>query len=191
MLGVSAGPFHYQADIINLSFGLPLGKRCPTCGAGASVSKVFWRFLRSISKKPVAPGGPPILIAATGNNGVSSGFDAPAQWKFTVAVGSINQKKERSSFSNYGTSGHSQHIMMFGGDENGGTITEWVGEATQKCVGTSAAAAYASGVLALYMTNTSYQHPDRAQFLQNVLSKCQFCRNHNSTECGKGYLEYR
>jgi subtilisin family serine protease len=33
MLGVAAVAFHFDADIINLSFGLPLAQTCTTCGS--------------------------------------------------------------------------------------------------------------------------------------------------------------
>ncbi|MCU1246983.1 MAG: peptidase and in kexin sedolisin [Edaphobacter sp.] len=191
MLGVSAASFHFQADIVNLSFGLPLAQSCSVCGATSGVSKVFYRLLRSLSEKPISPDGPPILVAATGNDGVASGFDAPAAWDFTVAVGAINHSTNRSSFSNYGTTGHGQYIMMPGGEENRGAATEWIGEATRKCYGTSAAAAYASGVFALYMANPSYSILSRASFLSQVLAKCQPCTNQNAAEHGLGYLPYK
>jgi hypothetical protein len=191
MLGVSAASFHFQADIVNLSFGLPLAQSCNTCGATSGVSRVFHRFLRSLSEKPTSNAGPPILVAATGNDGVATGFDAPAAWDFTVAVGSINSNADRSSFSNYGTSGHSQYIVLPGGEESQNAPTEWIGEATHKCYGTSAAGAYASGVFALYMANPSYAGLSRAAFLNQVLANCLPCTNHNPWEHGLGYLPYR
>ena len=192
MLGICAASFHFQADIVNLSFGLPQGQSCPSCGSQSAVSKVFYRLLRSLSEKPMSAKGPPILVAATGNDGVATGFDAPALWNFTLAVGSINANKDRSIFSNYGTTGHAQYIMMPGGEETQGAATEWIGEATQKCYGTSAAAAYASGVLALYMANPSFHNQDRAKFLADVLNHgCTDCNNQNPTEHGQGYLPYK
>jgi subtilisin family serine protease len=190
MLGIAAGSFHYQADIINLSFGLPEGKTCSLCGAQAAGSSVFRRFLASLSGKAMAAMGPPVLVAATGNDGRTNGFDSPARWDFTLAVGSINKTQTRSSFSNYGTKFHDRYIMMPGGEEQQGAITEWIGEASYKCAGTSAAAAYASGVLALYMSDTWYQEPDRQAFLDNVLDKCTPCYGHDPDEHGKGYLAY-
>ena len=193
MLGVSAASFHFQPDIINLSFGLSVAKTCSSCGATVGgVSRVLNRLLDALSNKPVGPGGPPILVAATGNNGVSTGFDAPAEWNFTVAVGSINSSEVRSSFSNYGTTGHAQYIMMPGGDENSaGSAIEWIGEATYKCYGTSPAAAYASGVLALYLANPKYSGLSRSAFLSQVLANCQPCTNQNAAEHGLGYLPYK
>jgi hypothetical protein len=108
-----------------------------------------------------------------------------------LAVGSITQARDRSNFSNYGTKLHSQYMMMPGGEEQQGVISEWVGEALHKCYGTSAAAAYASGVLALYMSDSNYQNTDRVAFLQDVLQQCQPCNNHQTVEHGLGYLPYQ
>jgi hypothetical protein len=190
MLGISAASFHFHSDIINVSFGLPQGKSCPTCGSSSKVSRVFFRLLRSLSEKAMNPSGPPIIVAATGNDGHSTGFDSPAQWDFIVAVGSINLNKDRSGFSNYGTIGHQRYLMMPGGDEAGTSATEWVGEANQKCYGTSVAAAYASGVLGLFMSDPKHQQPTKKQFLDGVLNTCQPCNNQNAIEHGLGYLPY-
>jgi hypothetical protein len=190
MLGISAGAFHYAADILNLSFGLPEGTGCPQCGAVPGVSRVFKRFLHSLSEIPVSPNGPPVLVAATGNDGASTGFDSPARWPFALAIGSMTEARDRSTFSNYGTKLHAQYFMMPGGQEQNGTVTEWVGEATHKCYGTSAATAYASAVLALYMSDPNYKDNNRAAFLQDVLGQCQPCHNQDPEEHGKGYLRY-
>jgi subtilisin family serine protease len=190
MLGVAAASFHFAADIINLSFGMPYAQSCTACGSASGVSKVFFRLLRSLSEKPMSLGEPPILVAATGNDGLSTGFDAPALWNFTLAVGSINKKTDRSTFSNYGSSGQTQYVMMPGGEESQGTISEWIGQAKQKCFGTSAAAAYASGMLALYLAHPSYKGLDRATFLATVLGQCKPCRGQNRSEHGHGYLTF-
>jgi subtilisin family serine protease len=191
MLGISAGAFHYAADILNLSFGLPEGTVCHQCGAIPGVSKVFKRFLHSLSEKAVSPNGEPVLVAATGNDGVNTGFDSPARWDFALAVGSITEARDRSTFSNYGTKLHAQYLMMPGGEEQNGTVTEWIGEATHKCYGTSAATAYASALLALYMSNPKYANNNRAAFLQDVLQQCQPCHNQSANEHGRGYLAFK
>jgi len=191
MLGVSAASFHFDADIINLSFGLPLAQTCTACGSTGGVSRVLHRLLRSLSETPTSSGEPPILVAATGNNTRTDGFDAPAEWDFTVAVGAINSNLDRSSFSNYGTAGHNKYIMMPGGEESGGAATEWIGEATHKCYGTSPSVAYASGILALYMADPTYAGLNRSSFLTQVLGNCKACNNQNTTEHGLGYLPYK
>lgn len=191
MLGIGAGSFHYAADILNLSFALPEGTTCPHCGAQSGVSKVLKRFLQSLAEKAVSANGEPILVAATGNDGRSTGFDSPARWDFAVAVGSITEALDRSAFSNYGTKLHAHYIMMPGGEEKKDTISEWVGEATHKCYGTSVAAAYASALLALYMSDSKYKNKNRVAFLKDVLDQCKACRNQDPVEHGEGYLRYK
>jgi subtilisin family serine protease len=190
MLGITASTFHYKADIINLSFGLPVGETCPQCGVQTSGSELMRRLLVSVAEKDVTGLGPPILVAATGNNGSSNGFSLPAKWDTAVvAVGSMTENLRRSRFSNYGTKYHNRYIMMPGGEKDlSGNITEWVGEASAKCAGTSAAAAYASGMLALYMSDVRYQNLPRQDFLRLVLGNCQPCLSHDADEHGRGYL---
>jgi hypothetical protein len=88
-----------------------------------------------------------------------------AEWTFTVAVGAINSSLNHSSFSNHGTSGRGQYIMMPGGEESGGAATERIGEATKKCYGTLPAAAYASGIFALYTADPTYSGQSGSSFL--------------------------
>jgi hypothetical protein len=108
-----------------------------------------------------------------------------------LAVGSITEALDRSAFSNYGTKLHAHYIMMPRGEEQQGTASEWVGEATHKCFGTSVAAAYASALLALYMSDSKYQNADRAAFPKDVLQQCQASHNHQTVEHGEGYLRYK
>src|SRR5699024_8073874 len=112
----------------------------------------------------------------------ATGFDVPAIWNYTLAVGSIDSNGNRSSFSNYGSPSQLQYVMMPGGAESQGAVTEWVGEAAQKCYGTSVAAAYASAILALHMSDPRYQGIHRSAFLSIVLSNCKPCNNQNSLE---------
>lgn len=94
----------------------------------------------------------------------------------------------RPTFS--GTAGHQHYLMMPGGEDAGSGATEWVGEANQKCYGTSVAAAYASAVLGLFMSDPKHHKPTREQFLDAVLNTCQPCNNQNAGEHGLGYLPY-
>ncbi|HKC01520.1 MAG TPA: hypothetical protein VKD23_22240 [Terriglobales bacterium] len=60
-----------------------------------------------------------------------------------------NQREQRPIFiQQLRNDRQNQYIMMPGGEERQGSVTEWIGEAKQKCYGTSASTAYASGVLA-------------------------------------------
>jgi subtilisin family serine protease len=166
MLGVCAGALQFSLDIISLSLGIPGGGDCPHCKSRYYISNVFRRFLYSFHDAAAnAAGIDPILVAATGNDGQPHGFDMPAKWDFAVAVGSIKQHTDRSSFSTYGTKSHARYIMMPGGEEQlGSGISEWVGEAQQRCYGTSVSVAYASGMLALYLSDPAYRTKDRAAF---------------------------
>jgi hypothetical protein len=114
-------------------------------------------FFDQIAQNGVSGGPDPIILAAVGNDGVSTGFQWPARFNTVVAVGAIKHNKELSSFSNTGTSKPQDvYCMCPGGNtDSANNPTEWVGEGndagiTTHCVGTSPATAYASGILALW-----------------------------------------
>ena len=201
MLGVSAASFEFDADIINLSLGLTPSMHCPSCGGSIAdcphcqkplpvISNILESFLQGITDVDVGTTGPPMIVAATGNKGVSQ-LDKPADYSLTLAAGAMNSSYARSAFSNYGAS-HARFIVMPGGDEDvSQNLTEWIGEGSRgKCFGTSPAAAYASGILALYLSDPKYCNNDRNEFLDDVLNNCQQFQNHKPTEHGKGYLQY-
>jgi hypothetical protein len=196
MAGICKAVFDYQAHIINLSIGFSsLGSRCQSCGMSAQArSLVFEKFLWSL--KELGQGAPfkaPIYVTATGNDGASK-FDHPAAYDSTLAVGSINSKLKRSSFSNYGTQ-HHHYLVMPGGDYDdvNQTFVEWAGEGTSgKCLGTSAAAAYASGMLALYRSDPRYSTQTRQKFLDQIINNCDRAfQHHNWAEHGAGYLSFK
>ena len=147
---------------------------------------------------PVSAPPSPIFVAATGNDGDPS-VSYPAAYPVTLAVGSRNTKFERSSFSNYGKA-PDRFVMLPGGDptpDASGAPSESVGEGTDNgsttyCLGTSAATAYASGLLALYWADKySTKTPD--EFIAAILSECDTKKigaNYNQSEFGEGYLYY-
>jgi Subtilase family len=158
MAGVATAVYDCKAHIINMSLGFQhLNKMCKICGGtGYARSMVFENLLDSLAqlyrKDPTVPS--PLYVAAAGNDNDPQ-VDYPAHYPVTLAVGAVNSKFERSSFSNYGAN-KSEYFVMPGGEEAAGAPTEWVGEgqdsagATTYCLGTSPAAAYASGLLAIY-----------------------------------------
>jgi hypothetical protein len=196
MEGISAASFQHQADIINISCGLDnIPTACPKCGlASPGLSTNMQYFLEDISQKEVGIHGPPLLLASTGNNARSNGYCYPAFWNFTIAVGSINSTIARSRFSNYWiSSSHPAFVVMPGGDEDSSSnATEWVGEGNDaKCIGTSPATAYASAMLALYLSDPNYHQPDREKFLQQVLANCDDTfSGYDRDEHGEGFLPY-
>jgi hypothetical protein len=202
MLGVSVASFEFSAEIINLSLGLSTLIICTGCGQGVSncsncghdlpvISNTLESFLEGIVGVDVKGDGPPIIVSATGNEG-SGSVDKPANYDLSVAVGSINESTNRSPFSNYDAA-HSDFIVMPGGDEDSHQQpTEWVGEGSSgKCLGTSPATGYATGMLALYLSDTKYRDADRTVFRGNVFANCENCANQSAKEHGKGYLPYK
>jgi hypothetical protein len=196
MLGVCSASMAHSADIINLSMGLDsVSTVCNQCGASSpGLSNNLQYFLDDIAQKSFSPNGPPLLVASTGNNGSSTDFSFPARWDFTLAVGAVNSNLARARYSNYGNTMHPAFLVMPGGDEDDqGIATEWVGGGDDsECIGTSPAAAYASGMLALYASDPDYQDPNRQNFLSAVLQKCDAAfAQYQSAEHGKGFLPYQ
>ena len=199
MAGIAAAVYDCKAHIINLSLGFPhLDRKCSNCGGmGYARSLVFEKLLASLAelyRKDLSVPSP-IYVTATGND-ASSSINYPAAFPVTIAVGSVNSKFERSSFSNYGTS-KQEYILLPGGDEASGAPSEWVGEGqdaqgnTTYCLGTSPATAYASGLMALYMAN-KFSGKDADEFSTAIVRQCDLSRvpSHNSNEHGAGFLYY-
>lgn len=202
--GLTAAVLDCKAHIINLSLGFPhLNGHCPICGVyGHTRSRVLEDHLKMLQEEhaaiPVNPPPSPIFVAATGNDGDPS-VCYPAAYKLSLAVGSRNTKFARSSFSNYGKA-PDRFIMLPGGDptpDASGAPSESVGEGTDKgstsyCLGTSAATAYASGLLALYWAD-KYSNKTPDEFIAAILSECETVNigsSYNQSEYGEGYLYY-
>lgn len=192
MAGVCKALYDYKVDIMNLSLGFSAtGLKCKRCNRSAeSSSLVFEKFLWSqLQLEPSLPA--PIYVTSTGNDGRNT-FNQPAAYDSTLAVGSINHHLTRSSFSNYGAA-QGQFLVMPGGDydEANQSVIEWAGEGSnEKCLGTSASAAYASGILGLYKSAPKFQGLTRQAFLQSIAAKCRPVPSHNVIEHGQGYLPY-
>lgn len=199
MAGIATAVYDCKAHIINLSLGFQhLNKKCRICGGtGHSRSKVFETLLKELAElyRRDLSVPSPIYVTATGNNN-SSSINYPAEFPVTFAVGSVNSKFERSSFSNYGTS-KAEYVMLPGGEEASGSPSEWVGEGkddkgnTTYCLGTSPAAAYASGLLALYWAD-KFKSKDADEFTAAMLGQCDKGKilSRTTNEHGSGFLHY-
>ncbi|MCI0564145.1 MAG: S8 family serine peptidase [Nitrososphaera sp.] len=199
MAGVATAVYDCKSHIINLSLGFQhLGKKCGACGGtGHARSRVFEKLLLALAelyrKDSTVPS--PIYVTSTGNN-ASSSINYPAAFPVTMAVGSVNSKFGRSSFSNYGAS-KQEYLLLPGGEETTGAPSEWVGEGqddqgnTTYCLGTSPATAYASGLMALYWAN-KFSSKTAAEFSAAIVGQCDDKRvpSHNSNEHGAGFLYY-
>ncbi len=101
---------------------------------------------------------------------------------------------KRSEFSNYGTLGHRWHVMAPGGEKTPqGEITEHVGTGSSggKCSGTSPAAAYVSGMLALLRSEPRYESCARDQFLDSIMrDHCERAPGVEPLEYGSGQIVY-
>lgn len=178
-----------QAEIINLSLGLSnFTGTCTRCGASPTARGFALEYLMKALRRMAVqwfPGSqPPTFVAATGNDGTGNGFFLPARYDVSLAVGSVNQSGQRSSFSTFGTYQHANYVMAPGGEKSGGAITESpIADNSEQYCGTSVAAAYASGVLALLRTGNP-----TADLMQLATQKVSSASP--APVCGSGRIEY-
>lgn len=196
LAGICVAAIDCAADIISLSLGVPDlgGSPCPWCGSLAHVrSLAFEKLLDGLAQRDVKR---PIFVAATGNDGRSTGFHYPAAYSIVGATGAINQKEHRSQFSNYGTAGHRYYWMAPGGETlpNLTTVTEPVDQVNGKNnAGTSEATAYSAGMLALFRSETAYRNKDRTDFLDAIVQNHCVPPSHTSpapSDYGAGLIRY-
>ena len=154
MAGVSVAVLDCHAEVVNLSLGFPgFGVFCEWCGTSVTARSIaFETLLRSLAS---FRGATPVFVASAGNEAPKqSDFEYPASYDFSLAVGSVNSNGRRSRFSQYRlTGGHKRYLLAPGGETNAaGDVLEHVGSGPGgPCYGTSASAAYVSGLLALFL----------------------------------------
>ncbi|QOY86752.1 S8/S53 family peptidase [Paludibaculum fermentans] len=189
LAGIAMAVIDAQAEILNLSLGLAnITGTCTRCGASPTARGFALEYLMKALRRMAShwfPGlQPPTYVAATGNDGSGQGFFLPARYDVSLAVGSVNQKGQRSSFSTYGSYQHSNYVMAPGGEKANGRTTEFpVSDNNDDYCGTSIAAAYASSVLALLRTDDS-----SADLLQLAAQKVSAASP--ASVCGSGRIEY-
>ncbi|WP_321474279.1 S8/S53 family peptidase [uncultured Paludibaculum sp.] len=178
-----------QAEILNLSLGLAnITGTCTRCGASSTARgfalEYLMKALRRLAAVWLPNGQPPTYVAATGNDGSGNGFFLPARYDTTLAVGAVNKSGQRSGFSTYGTYLHPNYVMAPGGEKVYSSVTEFpISDGKEDYCGTSIAAAYASGVLALLRTDNS-----TADLMQLATQKVRAASP--QSVCGSGQLEY-
>jgi subtilase family protein len=162
------------ADILNISlaFGLP-GTYCPTCGREShnSRSAVFENMVEQLAKSDHDP----FLLAAAGNEGKDK-LSFPARFSSILALISINEARELSTFTNRSAIDHvgDPHPNVFvlpGGEEPAGAAaTEYVGTCADgsRFFGTSFSTAYASGLIAALWSDPRYSWMSRLQLLDHL-----------------------
>lgn len=204
MAAIGAAYFDLRADVINCSLGFDdLQNRCTICGGtGGGRSLTFEGFLKSLvnSVSTLSPPPPqPIVVAAVGNDYSPSNpatFRAPAHYDMTVAVGAITSHYALSPFSNRGTT-KNLYFLLPGGDDTplrSGAPSEAIGTASggsTYCIGTSGAAAYATGLLALYRGETRYKSLSTKDFLDAMAAQCDAgFAGYSTADHGKGFLYF-
>ena len=191
--------------IINLSLGIPKID-CMQCGGTTltrtRVCRDFVVAMNALQRN--LNNTQPIYVAAVGNQGRSNGFNIPAYYDLTLAVGATDSNYERSVFSNYGTPPNEKqkdnYLLLPGGKtDSQDKPVEYIGTATDDnnyttyCIGTSPATAMATGLLALYMEKNYYDGRNPSQILDRALKNCnnQSIQNYTSDEHGKGMFFYQ
>ncbi len=194
LAGVAIAACDCRAEIVNLSFGfVNFGGTCGACGAnGVSRAIALEKMLAMMIdfNPPKRPNfGAPIFVAATGNQGLSTGFRYPAAFDHTIAVGSVSDSDQRSTFSNYGTT-HPAFVVAPGG-EDFPRAKEDVGSGPNGlCFGTSVSTAYISGVLALMRQDSNYSSLNRDDLIDALLKMCVMPSGGNVNEYGNGLVHY-
>jgi subtilisin len=140
------------ADIVNISLGFGLGDTtCSQCGRESHSSRaaVFENALKQVCDAGA------IVLAASGNDSLSE-LDYPARFASALAVASVKQDYNLSSFTNHGTrdedgNNHDRAYAAPGGEYTASAgPTEWIGRSkgNDELWGSSFATAYASAVVA-------------------------------------------
>jgi serine protease len=173
--GVGTNRNPYPAHIINLS----LGGKGPISTLNDAVA--------------AARNTGAIVVAAAGNDGRSDLILSPADAPGALAIGSVNQNYQRSSFSNFNDSGRTVDLMAPGGFGNsarcgaGGSIVSTYPEDNYACsAGTSMAAPFVAGVAALIWS----QDPSlsASQVIERLKSTTYFDPAWDENEYGAGVV---
>lgn len=192
LAGVGVAIADCEAHVVNLSLGFATLLTCGVCGAPVLVRSLAFDTLAATATP--GSGTVPVYVAAAGNSSSTTRFDFPATSARCVAVGAVDSARLRSSFSSYGTS-HARYLLAPGGQKPAGTFTEHVGlgAGATPCAGSSVAAAYVSGMLALFRSEPRYATLDRDAFLDAVLRTHCALPPHAAgrpLEYGAGVIEY-
>lgn len=192
-LGVDA-----QADIINISLAFGLDDiSCSYCGRESKTSRsaVFENLLQELNDDPNGP----LIIAAAGNGSLRE-LSFPARFDNVVAVESLNKSKELSRFTNRSTIDHvgDTHRNVFvlpGGDEDQhSNVSEYIGTSTNgaEYYGTSFAAAYASGLIAEFWSQSSHSAKDRKTILNELRTNADTSiPNYVASTHGNGLMQFK
>jgi serine protease len=171
-------PTSFRADIINMSLGIALTKSADIQSLGDAIEKASNRGI--------------ILFAASGNGGRDNLILHPAADPGVIAIGSVDEEKQRSSFSNYNLAGRSVDFLAPGGTTTTSSsclgIPSTIPNNQYGCLsGTSMASPFAAGVAALVLS----QNPglSAGQVIDRLKTTALFDPSYmNSSEYGAGII---
>ncbi len=183
-------------DIVSLSLGMSNVQPCGLCGGSAALRSYI---VQKLISSPTAQGKEPVYVVSTGNDSSPIAVRFPASLDDCVAVGSVDSGSRRSRFSNHGPQ-HPRYALAPGGETDAtGAVTEFVGTAGQgpqaaAIHGTSPAAAYASGFVALLRSDPALSALTRDAFLDQVWRRHVVLPAHAAgkpLEYGRGVFQYQ
>jgi serine protease len=176
--GVS--PTVYKADVINMSLGV-----LPTTLTSTQLQSLGDAIAQAREQGVV-------LFAASGNDGRPDTLRYPAADARVIAVGSVDEDRHRSSFSDYTTEGRSVDLMAPGGSSTSSAACLGVPSTFPNneygCLsGTSMASPFAAGVAALLLSQNPSLSPD--QIKAKLTSSASFDGSFmNPAEYGAGVI---
>lgn len=170
--GVNRNP--HPAQIINLSLGTPDTRPNDILNEAVAAAR----------------GAGVIVVAAAGNTGRGDGILAPANAPDAIAVGSVDNSRQRSNFSSFNTTGRTVDLMAPGGAgpclATSGVLSTLPNDDYGCRQGTSMAAPFVAGVAALiWSQNPSWSAEEVITRLKNTTV---FERAWDPAEYGRGIV---
>ncbi|TCS94939.1 S8 family peptidase [Hazenella coriacea] len=129
-----------KMHVVNMSFGME------------NVSESLRHAVQIAHQKGI------VMVAATGNRGLSSQIDYPARYPETIAVTSISKDGMISSFSNMGKGVD----LAAPGDK---ILSAWLNHSRREMSGTSMAVPHVSGVVALLLYLNRKLNPEQIRYI--------------------------
>ncbi|SEM72252.1 S8 family peptidase [Lihuaxuella thermophila] len=129
-----------KMHVINMSFGME------------KMSESMRQAIQIAHRKGI------IMVAATGNQGLSSQYDYPARYPETIAVTSISKNGQLSPFSNVG-----KGVDIAAPGEK--IPSAWLNSSTREMSGTSMAVPHVTGTIALLLHLDKSLNPEQIRYI--------------------------